>query len=163
MWDLKACTVCLCTTRKLFKLDSGSLKLDYYLVSGLKVKFYIKFRIYWLLLYSFITYRTLMNLNKVPTLFILIFLKIYLSKIFVTFQAKDCKGMPQYLCVECSAYVKRFKAFRDKCKRANFTLKTILKKNKEVCIVENKVITQFLFTFEQSTAHRIIHFYSNVA
>ncbi|XP_049880582.1 zinc finger protein 420-like [Pectinophora gossypiella] len=82
MWDFKACTVCFSTDCKLYKIDSGQLQKEYYLVSGL--------------------------------------------------EAGDSVGIPQFLCVECSAYVKRFMKFRDKCKRAHFTLKELLKSNKQI-------------------------------
>ncbi|XP_037967523.2 zinc finger protein 845 [Plutella xylostella] len=41
-------------------------------------------------------------------------------------------GLPSYLCVECAAYVRKCKRFRDKCQRANYTLNEILHKNKEI-------------------------------
>ncbi|KAJ2937142.1 hypothetical protein O0L34_g19504 [Tuta absoluta] len=44
----------------------------------------------------------------------------------------DTNGMPQYLCVECTAYVKRFRKFRDKCKRSNFAFKELIRTNKQI-------------------------------
>ncbi|KAI5645655.1 zinc-finger double domain-containing protein [Phthorimaea operculella] len=44
----------------------------------------------------------------------------------------ETTGMPQYLCVECTAYVKRFRRFRDKCKRSNFAFKELLRTNKQI-------------------------------
>lgn len=64
MWDLQACTVCLSTARKLFKIDSGTLKLDYYLVSGLKVQFCVQFRIFLAFFNDSIATRAFMKLNN---------------------------------------------------------------------------------------------------
>ncbi|XP_063541727.1 zinc finger protein 420-like [Cydia strobilella] len=83
MYDLKACTVCFSTNVNLYNMDSGTLRQEFNLISGLKT---------------------------------------------------DCSGLPKYLCVECSAYVKRFVKFRKKCQRAHFTLRELQQRNKEISI-----------------------------
>lgn len=37
MWDLKACVVCFKLEGKLYKIHSGELKNEFFLVSGIKV------------------------------------------------------------------------------------------------------------------------------
>lgn len=49
-------------------------------------------------------------------------------------QTKKNSGMPDYLCYYCSATVKSFKKFRDKCHRAHYALQEILNRNKEIKI-----------------------------
>ncbi|CAB3227657.1 unnamed protein product [Arctia plantaginis] len=41
-------------------------------------------------------------------------------------------GMPDYLCYQCSAYLKSCKKFRDRCQRAHYALQQILNINKEI-------------------------------
>ncbi|XP_072934804.1 uncharacterized protein [Epargyreus clarus] len=42
------------------------------------------------------------------------------------------KGFPEYLCVECVAYIRRFKKFRDKCHIAYYAMLELLSRNSEV-------------------------------
>ncbi|XP_075986775.1 uncharacterized protein LOC142983673 [Anticarsia gemmatalis] len=41
-------------------------------------------------------------------------------------------GLPDYLCYQCSAQVRSWKKFRDKCHRAHYALLEILNRNKEI-------------------------------
>ncbi|CAK1541052.1 unnamed protein product [Leptosia nina] len=41
-------------------------------------------------------------------------------------------GLPDYLCMECAAYIQHFIKFRDKCQRAYYTLLEIIDKNCEI-------------------------------
>ncbi|KAJ8709704.1 hypothetical protein PYW08_009708 [Mythimna loreyi] len=47
-------------------------------------------------------------------------------------QTSHGDGMPDYLCFQCSAVVRNFKKFRDRCHRAHYALKEILSRNKEI-------------------------------
>ncbi|XP_038219748.1 zinc finger protein 271-like [Zerene cesonia] len=82
MFDLKACVVCLSTAVKFNNMDSGQLRREYNLISGLKTQ--------------------------------------------------NGNGLPTYMCIECTAYVKRFIKFRNKCQRAYYTLLQLLEENKEI-------------------------------
>lgn len=48
------------------------------------------------------------------------------------FQTTKRSGMPDHLCVECCAYVKKFIRFQQKCHRAHYTLEQMLGSNMEV-------------------------------
>uniref|UniRef100_A0A2A4J6S1 C2H2-type domain-containing protein n=1 Tax=Heliothis virescens TaxID=7102 RepID=A0A2A4J6S1_HELVI len=41
-------------------------------------------------------------------------------------------GMPDYLCFQCTAIVRSFKRFRDRCHRSHYALKEILSRNNEI-------------------------------
>ncbi|CAH2059381.1 unnamed protein product, partial [Iphiclides podalirius] len=54
-------------------------------------------------------------------------------------------GLPGYLCFECSAYLRRYKQFRDKCQRAHYALKQVLYNQKQITkdaieIIDRKLI-----------------------
>ncbi|CAG4978864.1 unnamed protein product [Colias eurytheme] len=82
MFELKACVVCLSTAVKFNNIDSGPLRQEYNLISGLKTQ--------------------------------------------------TGNGLPAYMCIECTAYVKRFIKFRNKCQRAYYTLLQLLETNKQI-------------------------------
>ncbi|VVC97688.1 unnamed protein product [Leptidea sinapis] len=42
------------------------------------------------------------------------------------------KGFPEFLCIGCLSYIKKYIKFREKCQRAHYTLTQILEKNKEI-------------------------------
>ncbi|KAL4708606.1 hypothetical protein ACJJTC_014214 [Scirpophaga incertulas] len=50
--------------------------------------------------------------------------------------------MPEYLCLECVTYIKKFIKFRDKCHRAYFTLEYLLQRDKEIKEYTLKAIDQ---------------------
>ncbi|CAG5013830.1 unnamed protein product [Parnassius apollo] len=62
-------------------------------------------------------------------------------------------GLPGYLCVECLAYVRRFKQFRDKCQRAHYALKQILDKQKQITKAALKVIDRKLINILPSLSY----------
>ncbi|XP_053619427.1 zinc finger protein 420-like [Plodia interpunctella] len=55
-------------------------------------------------------------------------------------QTHERIGMPDYLCVECSGYVKRCMKFRLKCQTANYVLREIIGRKSEIKIEDLKAI-----------------------
>lgn len=47
-------------------------------------------------------------------------------------QTHSQNGLPEYLCYQCVAYVKKFIRFRDKCQRTYYALRQILERDKKV-------------------------------
>ncbi|XP_060807018.1 zinc finger protein 135 [Amyelois transitella] len=57
-------------------------------------------------------------------------------------QTYEGNGMPSYLCLECTSYVRRFKKFRLKCQTANYVLREIIQRNSEIKIEDLKLINR---------------------
>ncbi|CAH0401637.1 unnamed protein product [Chilo suppressalis] len=52
--------------------------------------------------------------------------------LITSLQIKKGNGMPEYLCFQCTKYVRNFIKFRDKCHRAYFVMEELLHKEKEI-------------------------------
>ncbi|XP_063896190.1 zinc finger protein 569 isoform X1 [Helicoverpa armigera] len=82
MYNLTACVVCFNTDTKLISINSGQLRREFHLISGIQIR--------------------------------------------------QGDGMPDYLCFQCTAMVRNFKRFRDRCHRSHYALKEILSRNNEI-------------------------------
>lgn len=59
-------------------------------------------------------------------------------------QTNSHNGLPEYLCYQCLAYVRKFKKFRDKCQRTYYALQEVLHRNKEVNFISSTLYILFL-------------------
>ncbi|PZC70385.1 hypothetical protein B5X24_HaOG216860 [Helicoverpa armigera] len=84
MYNLTACVVCFNTDTKLISINSGQLRREFHLISGIQIR--------------------------------------------------QGDGMPDYLCFQCTAMVRNFKRFRDRCHRSHYALKEILSRNNEITV-----------------------------
>lgn len=120
MYILKACAVCFSTDVKLYSLNLGQLRQEFHLISGIQVC---------------IVYYRKDRRKVINDLFYYYVNAQACSTGAIGLQTSCGDGLPDYLCYQCTALVRSFKRFRDKCHRARYALKELLSIKKQVTII----------------------------